>query len=60
MTFCGRIQSFFGYLNYLASYSSTTGEGCSLPNSPSQRAITTVSRQLPITFTEVRAALKRR
>src|SRR5262249_2916288 len=32
----------------------TTGEGCSLPKSPSQRATTAVARQLPITLTEVR------
>ena len=41
--------------DYSAMASITTGEGVSLPNSPSQRATTAVARQLPRTLVAVRA-----
>src|SRR5437588_6336164 len=39
---------------HCAIASMTAGDGTSLPNSPSQRAITAVAKQLPITLTIVR------
>jgi hypothetical protein len=40
---------------YCATASTTVGEGLSVPNSPSQRAITALARQLPRTLVAVRA-----
>src|SRR6476646_5729865 len=47
--------AFMKHGRYCATASITVGEGVSLPNSPSQRAITALARQLPRTLVAVRA-----
>ena len=47
--------AFVEHGRYCATASITVGDGVSVPNSPSQRAITALARQLPRTLVAVRA-----
>src|SRR5437588_3063516 len=50
-----RAGAFVKHGRYCATASITVGDGVSVPNSPSQRAITALARQLPKTLVAVRA-----